>query len=99
MEDGFVILAGSKARTEVVASATASITPKREALLAAGVLEERNGDYYFTQDYLYGSPSTAAAVVLGRTASGWVEWKDKNGATLSEVHRDTDDASDIADDE
>ncbi|KAA1260412.1 GIY-YIG catalytic domain protein [Rubripirellula obstinata] len=88
VEDGFVILAGSKARKEVVASATASVTPKREALLAAGVLEERNGDYYFTQDYLYGSPSTAAAVVLGRTANGWVEWKDKNGATLSEVHRD-----------
>jgi hypothetical protein len=99
VEDGFVILAGSKARMEVVASVTASVTPKREALLAAGVLEERNGDYYFTQDYLYGSPSTAAAVVLGRTANGWVEWKDKNGATLSEVHRDMDDASDIADDE
>ncbi|WP_419195173.1 DUF4357 domain-containing protein, partial [Novipirellula herctigrandis] len=33
--------------------------------------------------------STAAAVVLGRNANGWVEWKDKNGATLSEVHRDS----------
>jgi len=35
----------------------------------------------------------SAAVVLGRTANGWVEWKDKNGATLSEIHRDTDETA------
>jgi hypothetical protein len=60
----------------------------------AGVLEERSGEYVFTQDYLFTSPSTAAAVVLGRTANGWVEWKDKNGATLSDIHRDTNGADD-----
>ena len=67
-------------------------------MLAAGVFEERNGDYVFPQDYLFGSPSTAAAVVHGRTANGWVEWKDKNGATLSEIHRDTNETDDVAED-
>jgi len=99
VEDGFVVHEGSKARIEVVASAISSVTPQREKLLAAGVLEERNGDYWFTQDFLFASPSTAAAVVLGRTANGWVEWKDKHGATLSEVHRDTNDAPDVTSDE
>ncbi|WP_419193773.1 DUF4357 domain-containing protein [Novipirellula herctigrandis] len=77
----------------------ASVTPKRESLISAGVMEQRDGHYYFTQDYLFGSPSTAAAVVLGRSANGWVEWKDKNGATLSEVHRDSNESSDPSDDE
>lgn len=97
VEDGFVVHEGSKARMEVVTSAINSVTPQREKLLAAGVIEERNGEYVFTQDYLFTSPSTAAAVVLGRTANGWVEWKDKTGATLSEVHRDTDDGEELAD--
>lgn len=97
VEDGFVVHEGSKARMEVVTSAMSSVTPQREKLLAAGVIEERNGEYVFTQDYLFTSPSTAAAVVLGRTANGWVEWKDKTGATLSEVHRDIDDGEELSD--
>ena len=91
VEDGFVVFEGSKARMEVVASAETSVTPQREKLLAAGVLEERDGNYFFTQDFLFSSPSMAAAVVLGRTANGWVEWKDKAGATLSDVHRSASD--------
>lgn len=83
---------------EVVTSAMSSVTPQREKLLSAGVLEERNGEFVFTQDYLFTSPSTAAAVVLGRTANGWVEWKDKNGATLSEIHRDTNETDDVSED-
>ena len=96
VEDGFVVHEGSRARMEVVTSAMSSVTPQREKLLAAGVIEERNGEYVFIQDYLFPSPSAAAAVILGRTASGWIEWKDKTGAKLSEIHRDTDDTEDVA---
>lgn len=31
--------------------------------------------------------STAAALVLGRSANGWTEWKDAEGRTLDEVRR------------
>ena len=91
VEDGFVVHEGSKAPMEVVTSAMNSVSPQREKLLSASVIEERHGEYVFTQDYLFSSPSAAAAVVLGRSANGWVEWKDKTGATLSEIHRETDD--------
>ncbi|WP_231617764.1 DUF4357 domain-containing protein [Novipirellula aureliae] len=74
---------------EVAPSGASLVNPQREKLLSAGIIEERDGDYYFTQDYLFNAPSTAAAFVLGRNANGWVEWKDKNDATLSELHRDT----------
>ena len=39
----------------------------------------------FTKDMLFLSPSTAAAMVLGRNSNGLTEWKDKNGKTLKEI--------------
>jgi hypothetical protein len=33
-------------------------------------------------DYLFNSPSTAAAIIMGRSANGLVEWKGKNGQEL-----------------
>ena len=41
--------------------------------------------YRFSQDYVFTSPSTAAAVVLGRSANGRIEWKDGQGRTLKEL--------------
>lgn len=35
-----------------------------------------------TKDIYFKSPSTAATFVSGRSANGWVEWKDENGAVL-----------------
>lgn len=87
VEDGFVVFEGSRARLEVSPSAAHSVSPQREKLLAAGVIEERDGVYVFVQDFLFSSPSTAAAVVLGRSANGWTEWKDESGLTLSDVFR------------
>ena len=84
-----VVFEGSRARMEVVPSATNAVKPQRDKLIASGVMEERDGEYLFTQDVLFASPSTAAAVVLGRTANGWVEWKDDHGQTLSDVYRVT----------
>jgi hypothetical protein len=87
VEDGFVVFEGSRARMEVAPSGAHALNPHRERLLAAGVMEERDGGYVFTQDFLFSSPSTAAAIVLGRSANGWVEWKDERGQTLSDVYR------------
>jgi hypothetical protein len=52
-------------------------------------LVDGDGSYRFSQDYIFGSPSAAAAVVFGLTANGWIEWKDKEGKTLHEVKRVT----------
>ena len=57
----------------------------RAALLANGVLQSAADENVFTQDYMFNSPSTAAAVVLGRIANGRIEWKTKNGKTLKEI--------------
>lgn len=57
----------------------------REALIANGVLEKEAAGYRFTQDYVFSSPSGAAAVVLARAANGRTEWRDVQGRTLKEL--------------
>ena len=50
-----------------------------------GVLVQDGKQLRLTQDYLFPSPSTAAAVVMGRNANGRIEWKSENGLTLKEI--------------
>lgn len=82
--DGMVVLNGSYAAHDVVPSTSPGTVKLRQSLLSDGVLEESELGLRFTQDYLFPSPSSAAAVVLGRTANGWIEWKDKHGNTLKD---------------
>jgi hypothetical protein len=57
----------------------------RQELIGNGVMVLVNGLYQFTQDFTFSSPSTAAAVVLGRSANGRIEWKSAQGRTLKEL--------------
>lgn len=79
---GFVVFAGSEVSAAAGASLTGSVERLRKDLLAAGVLKIDGGIHRFAQDYVFSSPSTAASVVLGRSANGRIEWKDAQGRTL-----------------
>ena len=87
VEDGFVVRKDSLLGSISFPSALETVTSLRTKLRESGVLVEDNGRLRFTQDYLFSSPSGAAAVVMGRTANGWIEWKDAEGRTLNEVKR------------
>lgn len=67
---GFVVVAGSLARTETVPFVHAYLKELREVLLADGVVEQTPEGLRFRRDQLFNSPSTAAGVVLGRAANG-----------------------------
>jgi hypothetical protein len=54
----------------------AHLLAKRQELIDLGVLALQGRDLAFTQDHTFSSPSTAASVVLGRSANGRLEWKD-----------------------
>lgn len=88
---GFVVKAGSQAVGESVPSMQQHVRGMydlRQELIGNGVLAaEGGGVYRFAQDYVFTSPSTAAAVVLGRGANGRVEWKDAKGRTLKELQQ------------
>jgi hypothetical protein len=86
---GFVVKAGSQAVAAAVPSMQQHVRGMfelRQELIGNGVLAlDAAGaaqGYRFTQDYVFSSPSTAAAVVLGRSANGRIEWKDAQGRTL-----------------
>lgn len=85
---GFVVKADSMAVGETVPSMpqyVRSMFDLRQELIANGVLFRDGADYRFTQDYVFPAPSTAAAVVLGRSANGRTEWKDASGLTLKNL--------------
>ncbi len=88
---GFVVCQGSQAALESVPSMKNHIRgvyDLRERLIASGVLAQKEKCYQFTQDYSFSSPSTAAAVVMGRSANGRLEWKDKSGRTLKLIQEE-----------
>lgn len=75
--DGFVVLSGSTARRGATETFPAGYRALRDQLLAEGRLvdESAAGLYRFISDAVFASPSAAASIVAGRSASGPLEWK------------------------
>ena len=83
--EGFVVYAGATARRTAVPSLHAYLNDLREKLQEEDVLVSAGTRLRLTQDYLFNSPSTAAGVLLGRSANGRIEWKNQDGKTLKAV--------------
>ncbi len=86
---GFTVIRGSKALKAATPSCPSSLIQLRTALVSNGVLAEAENYFEFTQDYLFLSPSTAAAVVAARSSNGRTEWKTKDGQTLRDYQAST----------
>ncbi len=86
-EDGFVVFKGSKCNLTETNTAVTWIPNLRKKLIQDGILAQQSNVLIFTSDYIFSSPSAAAAVVLARSANGWTEWKYKDGKTLDFVKR------------
>jgi len=87
IDEGFVVFKGSQVKRETTPSCHEYLINIRQKLLESKILVESNGDYLFTQDYIFNSPSTAGGVVLGRSTNGWTKWKNKSGKSLDELKR------------
>jgi hypothetical protein len=84
---GFMVRSGSRAVKDEVPSCHAYLKELRAALVENGVLKASGDGYVFAQDYVFSSPSTAAGVVLGRSANGRIEWTAKDGRTLKLIQQ------------
>lgn len=82
---GFVVCNGSQVLKEEQATIHQYMVTLRKDLLEQGVIAEDGQHCVFTQGQVFGSPSTAAGVILGRTANGRIEWKTQDGKTLKAV--------------
>ena len=86
-EDGLTVLEGSTVVSEPTNSLSQAVNNQRSALLDRGVLIETKDHLIFTRDHTFPSPSTAAAIILGRSSNGWTAWKDAEGKNMDEIYR------------
>ena len=82
VSDGFAVLKGSKIANPVSTSMSSSLIKFREKLLNIGIIDS---NYCFAKDYIFTSPSLAAAIIMGRNANGRTEWKTKTHKTLKQI--------------
>lgn len=82
--NGFVVLKNSEIANSTVASIQQSLMKIRQKLIDQNVIIEKNTKLLFEKDYEFTSPSTAAAIIMGRNANGLVEWKLSDGKTLKD---------------
>jgi hypothetical protein len=87
IDDGFVVFKGAKAKTSESSAANNWITSLRNKLKESGIIKQEGNYYIFQSDYVFDSPSAAAATIFGIQANGWTEWKNKDGKTLDELKR------------
>lgn len=73
-----IVLKGSKVSDGVTDSFSTGYADLRERLIAQEIIK----DNCFTDDYLFDSPSAAAAVILGRASNGRKEWTSLDGRSL-----------------
>ncbi|MDO5732825.1 MAG: GIY-YIG nuclease family protein [Eubacteriales bacterium] len=80
--DGFVVFKGSQLRKTLVPSCPEGIKKKR-----VQYADRISPEHKLLEDTLFNSPSTAAAFITGSSVNGWVEWKDEQGVSLSELEK------------
>lgn len=80
--EGFVVIKGSESSTIFKTASSKSLRRKWESLREEKIVDSKG---IFIKDYLFSSPSTAAAMILGRNANGLTEWKNQNKIALKEV--------------
>ena len=82
--NGFTVLRGSVIAKTITMSF--NWKEKREKMVQ-DYTTEKEDKLIMTSDKTFSSPSTAADFCLGRSANGWIEWKDLDGNTLNSVYR------------
>jgi hypothetical protein len=91
--EGFVVFKGSKIAASVVNSFPLSTQKLRQVLMDKGIILKVGDDFELTDDYIFSSPSSAASIVMGRSANGLIEWKLANGRTLKGYESEDDQIS------
>ena len=86
-ENQFLILKDSILSLDVSSSYRYTAADyQRQKFIKLNCVKKSNG-FVMKRDALCDSPSAAASFVLGRSANGWLEWKDESNRTLKEVYK------------
>ena len=82
VSEGFLVAKESKITADVTPSMPESLVKLRHRLIEKGIIDS---NYTFTSDFVFSSPSLAAAVVMGRSANGRTEWKTEDNRSVKDV--------------
>ncbi|TVQ11529.1 MAG: GIY-YIG nuclease family protein [Bacteroidetes bacterium] len=82
--EGFVVFENSQVADPVTNSYPKTMQKLRDALITEGVIFNEKDKLILERDYLFSSSSSAAMIIMGRSANGLTEWKMKSGKTLQE---------------
>ena len=82
--EGFVVFESSQVADPVTNSYPKTMQKLRDTLISEGLIVELKNKMILKRDYLFSSSSTAAMIIMGRSANGLTEWKMKSGKTLQE---------------
>lgn len=83
--EGFVVKEGATGPGTEVPSIGESARTRRHQLIEAGLLVREGDRVRLTRDVAFGSPSTAATMIMGRNTNGRLQWKSREGKTLKEI--------------
>ncbi len=82
--EGFVVFENSQVADPITNSYPKTMQKLRDTLISEGVIVKENDKLIMKRDYLFSSSSSAAMIIMGRSANGLTEWKMKSGKTLQE---------------
>ncbi len=82
VSDGFVVFNGSTIASTTTPSMSDSLKKFRDKLFELNIIDSQNK---FVKDYVFTSPSYAAAIVMGRNANGKSEWKTEDHKTINDI--------------
>lgn len=83
--EGIIVLSGSQASSKVTDSLSVGRKKLRLQLIETGVISDTNGQLTFEKNYLFASPSQAAAIIVGYAMNGYQNWKSQNGVSLKTI--------------
>ena len=79
--DGFAVLKDSVIASTTTPSMSPALQKLRNKLLERKIVDS---NFTFTKNYIFTSPSLAAAIVMGRNANGRTEWKTTDQKTIKD---------------
>lgn len=79
--DGFAVLKDSVIASTTTPSMSPTLQKFRNKLLEEKIVDS---NFTFTKNYIFTSPSLAAAIVMGRNANGRTEWKTTDQKTIKD---------------
>lgn len=83
--DGFAVLKDSIIASNTTPSISPNLKNLRDKLLVENIIDN---NFTFTKNYIFTSPSLAAAIVMGRNANGRTEWKTADHKSIKDFEEE-----------